>query len=159
MRCSEDETHMDIPDWLYEQTKDGVFYDTSYGKGYAPEYSNPILIEKHRNAILALGRAFEEEHMIAYVELGSLGHWGEWHMNYRQGTTRMPQESVREEYVKHYEEAFFYAKLLARRPFAETAKRKFGLFNDMAGHPQATEEWLSWITQEEYTPSHSSVKT
>lgn len=141
------ETHMDIPDWLYAQTKDGIFYDTSYGKGYAPEYSNAIFIEKHRNAIRALGKAFEKEDMIAYVELGSLGHWGEWHMNYAQGTTRIPQESIREEYVKAYEDAFPYAKLLARRPFAETAKRNFGLFNDMTGHLEATREWLSWMNQ------------
>lgn len=26
------ETHLDIPDWLYAQTKDGSWYDTDYGK-------------------------------------------------------------------------------------------------------------------------------
>ena len=31
---------MDIPEWLYERTGDGVFYDTEYGKGYCPDYSN-----------------------------------------------------------------------------------------------------------------------
>lgn len=143
----EDEMHMDIPDWLYEQTQDGVHYDISYGKGYAPEYANAIFIEKHRRAVMALGKALEEEHMIAYVELGSLGHWGEWHMKYSQGTPRMPSEAIREEYVKAYEEAFPYAKLMARRPFPETAKRKFGLFNDMTGHMEETREWLSWIEQ------------
>lgn len=141
----EDYEHMDIPDWLYEQTSDGVFYDTSYGKGYAPEYSNEVFIEAHRNAICALGKALGQDSFVAYVELGSLGHWGEWHMNYSQGTTRMPQEAVRNEYVKPYVEAFPNAKILARRPFPETAKMKMGVFNDMTGAPEDTKEWLDWL--------------
>lgn len=32
------EKHMDIPQWLYEKTADGIFYDTDYGKGYAPPW-------------------------------------------------------------------------------------------------------------------------
>lgn len=142
-----EEVHMDIPDWLYEQTGDGVFYDVSYGKGYAPEYGNSLFIEKHRNAILALGNAFAESEMVAYVELGSLGHWGEWHMNYAQGTTRMPAGNIREKYVEAYVEAFPYAYLLARRPFAETASRGLGLYNDMSGYKKDTEKWLGWIEQ------------
>ena len=50
------EAHMDIPDWLYEITKDGTFYDSSYGKGYSPDYNNETLIECHRQVIEALGR-------------------------------------------------------------------------------------------------------
>lgn len=143
----EDEEHMDIPDWLYEQTGDGVFYDVSYGKGYAPEYSNTTFIEKHRNAILALGEAFEESGMVVYVQLGSLGHWGEWHMKYTEGTTRMPSSEIREEYVAAYEEAFPYAHLLTRRPFPENESRDIGLYNDMSGHPESTDRWLNWILE------------
>ena len=139
--------HKDIPDWLYEKTKDGVFYDISYGKGYSPEYSNAVFLEKHKAAILALGKAFEDCGMVAYVQLGSLGHWGEWHTNYSAGVNRMPGKAIREEYVKAYEEAFPYAKILARRPFPETAERDYGVYNDMTGHPEDTNEWLEWIEQ------------
>jgi hypothetical protein len=34
------EEHMDIPQWLYDKTGDGEFYDIEYGKGYSPDYSN-----------------------------------------------------------------------------------------------------------------------
>lgn len=141
----DEEDHMDIPTWLYEQTKDGVFYDTSYGKGYSPEYTNQLFIQKHKQAILALGEAFADQNLIAYVELGSLGHWGEWHTNYKYGLTRIPGEEIRKQYVSAYVEAFPYAHLMARRPFAETAELGFGVFNDMTGHPEDTEEWLNWI--------------
>ena len=37
------ESHMDIPEWLYDKDKNGVFYDTKMGKGYAPDYGIPCL--------------------------------------------------------------------------------------------------------------------
>ena len=139
------EEHMDIPDWLYEKTGDGVFYEVDYGRGYAPDYNNEIFIEAHEKAILALGEALGRDSMVAYVELGSLGHWGEWHMQYSRGTTRMPGQEVRREYVLPYLEAFPKAYIMARRPFAETAELGLGLYNDMTGAPESTDEWLEWI--------------
>ena len=51
-----DEAHLDIPDWLAEKTGwDGVQYDISYGKGYAPNYNNPVFLEAHEKAAAALG--------------------------------------------------------------------------------------------------------
>lgn len=44
--CDEpgDEAHLDIPDWLYEQTGTGRWYDIAYGKGYAPDYTDPVFL-------------------------------------------------------------------------------------------------------------------
>lgn len=139
-----DEAHMDIPDWLYELTGDGTVYDTSYGKGYSPNYSNEIFIKYHKAAISALAEYFSDG-FVSYVELGSLGHWGEWHVKREDGIVPMPQEAVREEYVSHYIEAFTEAKLLMRRPFKGARDNGLGLYNDMAGDPKSTNEWLDWI--------------
>ena len=57
----------------------------------------------------------------------------------------MPEKSVRDEYVKHYVSAFSGAKLMMRRPFSSAEEYGLGLFNDMAGDPEATDEWLGWI--------------
>ena len=78
-----DAEHMDIPQWLYERTGDGTYYNTSYGSGYSPDYSNEFFRERHALAIQALADYFNEDGFLAYVELGSLGHWGEWHTNTR----------------------------------------------------------------------------
>lgn len=137
-------THMDIPDWLYDLTGDGTFYDTSYGKGYSPDYSNEVFMKYHESAVRALGEYFSDG-FVSYVELGSLGHWGEWHVKREDGVVGMPEKSVREEYVKHYVSAFDSAKLMMRRPFSETKTYRLGLYNDMAGDPGATKEWLDWI--------------
>lgn len=140
------ESHMDIPEWLYEVTgKDGDWYDNDYGKGFAPDYSNEMLIVEHEKAVKAMGERWGSDTMISYIELGSIGHWGEWHVNYGAGIRRLPLESVRERYVDGWQESFPNAMILMRRPFRTAKEHGFGLYNDMAGHPQDTETWLGWI--------------
>ena len=137
--------HMDIPDWLYEKTKDGTFYDCAYGKGYSPNYSNPTFISYHQKAISALGEAFGKDSFFCFIELGSLGHWGEWHVNYEAGIPRFPEEEICRQYVLPYLKAFPNTKLLMRRPFSFVTEYDLGVFNDMTGEPQDTKEWLGWI--------------
>lgn len=140
------EMHLDIPMWLFELTEDGDFYDNEYGKGYAPNYANEVFIYYHQKAIKALGEYFSDG-FLRYVKIGSLGHWGEWHVLYSSGIQRLPDRNIREQYVRHYIDAFSNAnmKLLMRRPFEPAAKYGLGLFNDMTGDVESTEEWLDWI--------------
>lgn len=145
--CDEpsDEEHMDIPDWLYELTGDGTFYDTSYGKGYSPDYNNEIFIDCHKKAIEALGKEYGQDSFFSYIELGSVGHWGEWHVKYDDGIKRIPSEEVCMQYVTPYLDAFPNVKFLMRRPFSAVSEYGMGVYNDMTGHKEDTEEWLSWI--------------
>lgn len=142
----EDEDHLDIPDWLYEKIGgDGTHYNSSYGKGFSPNYNNEIFIEYHAKAIAALGNYFGKDNFVCYVELGSLGHWGEWHVDYGSGIIPIPKEDVREKYITPYITAFPNAKMLMRRPFEAASTHGFGLFNDMAGDAESTEAWMEWI--------------
>ena len=141
-----EEAHMDIPEWLYEKSgKAGKWYDGEYGKGFAPDYNNPTIISCHEQAVKALGEPFGQDGLISYVELGSLGHWGEWHVNYSEGIQRIPREAVRDKYILPWTEAFPDARILMRRPFASAEKYGFGLYNDMTGQPEATQSWFDWI--------------
>ena len=141
-----DEEHMDIPEWLYEKSgKAGKWYDGEYGKGFAPDYNSPTIISCHEQAVKALGEHFGQDGLISYVELGSLGHWGEWHVNYSEGIQRIPREAVRDKYILPWTEAFPDARILMRRPFASAEKYGFGLYNDMTGQPEATQSWFDWI--------------
>ena len=140
-----EETHMDIPDWLYEKTKDGTFYDCAYGKGYSPDYTNQTFIDYHKKAIEALGAEYGQDSFFCFVELGSLGHWGEWHVNYAAGIKCFPSEEICRQYVEPYVEAFPNAKLLMRRPFSFVETYGMGVYNDMTGEPEDTKEWLDWI--------------
>ncbi|MDO5408031.1 MAG: DUF4832 domain-containing protein [Eubacteriales bacterium] len=141
-----EEAHMDIPDWLYEKTgEQGDWYDMEYGCGFSPDYSNATLIRYHEKAVRAMGEKLGQDGLVSFVELGSLGHWGEWHVNYHAGIRRLPGEAVREQYVTPWLEAFPHAKVLMRRPFTPAARYGLGLYNDMTGDTDSTEEWLNWI--------------
>lgn len=145
--CDEpsEEEHMDIPDWLYELTQDGTFYDTDYGKGYSPNYENETFIAYHKKAIEALGEAFGQDSFVCFVELGSVGHWGEWHVKSGENIEALPSEEILAKYVTPYVDAFPHAKLLMRRPFSYVTTYQMGVFNDMTGDVEDTKEWLSWI--------------
>ncbi len=141
-----DERHMDIPQWLYDETGDGVFYSNGYGEGYCPVYENETFMEAHAKAIAALGAWASKDTFVSYVELGSLGHWGEWHTDTSSGVPAMPSEDVCREYVSQYASAFPAAKLLMRRNYAVGAQVGAGVYNDMVGHPDDTREWLGWLS-------------
>lgn len=142
------ESHMDIPDWLYEKTGEaGTWYDMEYGRGFAPDYGNETFIQYHEKAVAAMGEHLGTDGFVSYVELGSLGHWGEWHVNYATGIQRLPLEDVREQYVMPWLEAFSNAKLLMRRPFTQAREYGLGVYNDMTGHPNDTAEWLAWMEE------------
>jgi len=142
-----DEPHMDIPEWLYEKTGDGVFYSGDYGEGYAPEYANEVFREYHEKAIRALAEYCNQDYFVAYVELGSLGHWGEWHSNEESGAPMLPDADVCREYVRDYTRSFQKAKLLMRRNYEVAVDSGLGIYNDMVGAKDSTELWLSWIRE------------
>ena len=137
--------HMDIPQWLYNLTGDGVYYDTSYGKGYSPNYANNIFLDRHNDAVSALGDAFGDDDFFCYIEVGSIGHWGEWYVDKEEGVPVLPSKEIREEYLKTYEEAFPNARLLMRFPMADVRENDFGLYNDMTGDPEETQYWREMI--------------
>ena len=89
-----DQSHMDIPKWLYEKMDGaGTWYDTGYGKGFSPDYENPVFQEAHQALLAALGARYKEDPQVAFIQLGSLGHWGEWHVNYGEGIPPLPRKS------------------------------------------------------------------
>lgn len=138
--------HRDIPDWLYSAIGgDGEPYNNSYGMGFSPNYANSLLIQYHQKALQALGNRYGQDDFVAFVEMGSLGHWGEWHTNYNAGLRRMPLANIRDQYVSHYVGAFPHTPILMRRPFAVASQLGLGVYNDMAGDLSATNIWLDWI--------------
>ena len=141
--CPGDDRHTDIPKWLYDLTGDGVYYDVSYGMGYCPDYANPVLIEKHRQLLKALAHRYGKDDFLAYIELGSLGHWGEWHIHEDIGLQLLP--GVYETYVNQYLEEFPEKKLLMRRPFKIAEEKGIGLYNDSFAREGETNRFIDWI--------------
>ncbi|MBD2867546.1 DUF4832 domain-containing protein [Paenibacillus arenilitoris] len=145
-----EDSRMDIPEWLYFETgKKGVWYDTDYGKGFSPDYNQVSLIRNHERLIAALAKRYNNDPLIAFVQLGSLGHWGEWHTrNDKQARIPFPRRAVSDQYAGHYVKYFASKPLLMRRPHAIAAKNGLGLYNDAFGRRDSTiDGFLSWYTK------------
>ena len=57
----------------------------------------------------------------------------------------MPGADICWQYVLDYSDQFHNARLLMRRNYIMVAEGGLGLYNDMTGHKEDTEEWLDWM--------------
>lgn len=67
-----------LPEWM---RKAGV-KETPYkehGGGIAPNYDDPRMIAGMERLIAELGKRYNNHPRIAFIQLGLLGFWGEWH--------------------------------------------------------------------------------
>lgn len=139
---------LDIPTWLYEMTEgSGTWYNTSeVGNGFSPDYINPVFIAEHERMIAALAERYNNDPRVAFIQLGSLGHWGEWH-TWPEGSGVFPDIPVSDQYVTHYLQSFPNKMIGLRRPFAIVKENRLGLFNDMFGDQRSSDEWIGWFEQ------------
>lgn len=90
-------------------------------------------------------KSWGNDDFIAYIELGGLGHWGEWHVHSDAGIRQLPRKEVRKDYIAPFQPVFPKAKILMRRPFDTGLEGDFGIYNDVFGDKSATKTWLNWI--------------
>ncbi|WP_091183711.1 S-layer homology domain-containing protein [Paenibacillus catalpae] len=143
-----DPSHKDIPDWLYDELaaegNAGIWYDTQeVGSGFSPNYNSSTLLAEHERMIAKVAERYDNDPRIAYVQLGSLGHWGEWH-TWPSGSGVFPKLSISDQYVQHYLDAFENKQIGMRKPFPIASEQQVGLFNDVFGIKSSTEEWVGW---------------
>ena len=134
-----------LPRWLFDEIGgDGTWYSSDNEiKGFSPNYENRILIEAHRRMITALGKRYDKDPVVAFIQLGSLGHYGEWNVITKAGN--MPSSAITSEYVNHYVSAFPDKVFMFRRPVSQMQGLPAGIYNDMIGDAKQTDRWLNWI--------------
>lgn len=116
-----------IPYWLLsEGVKTHAYSD--YGGGNSPDYADPLLQSGLLRLVAALGKRYNSDPRVAYIELGLLGFWGEWH------TYPHPQMFASEEFqtklIDAYHAAFPNKPLMARNPSYASCKRPWLGFHD-----------------------------
>ncbi|TYP70089.1 DUF4832 domain-containing protein [Paenibacillus methanolicus] len=145
----DDPNHLDIPDWLYRALAEaegeagaGIRYKTKEGAGFSPNYGSPLLIEEHARVIRALAKRYDADPRVAFIQIGSLGHYGEFHTALLEEP--FPSLGVSDRYVQAYTDAFREKRIGMRKPFPLAAAHRLGLYNDMFGEADATATWLGW---------------
>ncbi|UJR53047.1 DUF4832 domain-containing protein [Dickeya zeae] len=66
-----------IPDWLIQKGIKGEW--TPDKKTFVPDWDDPVFIEYSQRLLNAFGRRYDGNANLAYVDIGLVGSWGEWH--------------------------------------------------------------------------------
>jgi len=66
-----------VPEFLINGLK---FYTyTEYGGGVSPDFDNQTLLNAIIQLIQQLAKTYDGDNRVGFIQVGFLGHWGEWH--------------------------------------------------------------------------------
>lgn len=74
------DTPVDIPQWLVDRGVTLRPYRLDGGEGQAPDWNNPKFQDEHTRLIKRLGEKYNRDPRVAWIDIGSYGFWGEWHV-------------------------------------------------------------------------------
>ncbi|MFC1614893.1 DUF4832 domain-containing protein [Gemmatimonadota bacterium] len=97
-----------VPGWLIDAGAEGQIYPDS--TSWQPYYDDPIFLAKHEALIKALADRYDGHPGINYIDIGSLGRWGEWHTS--NTGVEMPSEEIQQEYIDMYFDNFMNTPLV-----------------------------------------------
>ncbi|MGC6509618.1 MAG: hypothetical protein ACON4U_14440 [Myxococcota bacterium] len=116
---------------------------SDYGGGCSPDYSDPELQSAILNFISAFGSSYDGDPRIAFVQLGLLGFWGEWHTY--PHTDWFPDDTFQQSVISAFDEAFEVTPLQIRYPSQDTPQRDIGFHDDSYAYATVgTVEWFFW---------------
>ena len=140
---------------------------TNYFTQISPRFDDPVFMAAHKRFISALGKRYDGNPLIAGVDIGSYGHWGEWHcFGLPPDTNRymiaVPPEKrpntqpivyppeIRRQYAEWYLDSFKKTPLLFMTDDHETLRfalgdgdsPRVGLRRDGVGSPWHDGHWM-----------------
>ena len=129
-----------VPDWLKAEGVKFTKYD-DHGGGQSPDYDDPKLVAGLERLIEAMGRRYDGDPRVAFVQLGLLGFWGEWHTYPRLDLS--PGAETERRVIDAYHAAFPHKLLMARTANRDAGRRPWlGYHDDM--FPEDTDNGQDW---------------
>ncbi len=127
-----------IPDFLLTGLTTYSYSD--YGGGICPDYTDETLISTLESFIAEFGKQYDGDIRIAFIELGLLGFWGEWH-TYPHDEW-FPNEVIQNRILYAYENAFNKTRLLVRYPKGDSSLLDIGYHDDSFAYETiGDDEW------------------
>lgn len=82
--CSESWMRWATPEWVHRAGARGYDFDPGVGvkEGgpyWEPDYDDPVFLQKLENFLAALAKRYDGNPEVAFIDVGSLGVWGEGH--------------------------------------------------------------------------------
>ena len=129
-----------MPEWLLQKGVSLKAYK-SHGGGLSPDYDHPAMIPALERLIAAMGKRYNNHPRVAFIQLGLLGFWGEWHTYPRDEL--FASEKTRRRVLEAYRKAFPHKQLMAR--YADGLPGEYpamGFHDDM--FPEDTDNGKDW---------------
>ncbi|MBB6048595.1 DUF4832 domain-containing protein [Armatimonas rosea] len=130
-----------LPQWVIDSGVKRTAYDTKeVGKGLCPSWDDPKLLEPLLRFIAAFGKRYNAHPRVAFLQLGTLGFWGEWHT--WPVEKLMASLTTQKRVVAAYRAAFPDVPIHARYPYEGTNHAWLGYHDDMIPEDSlGTEAW------------------
>ena len=92
--------HIDIPQWLADQGVPLRAYAIDGSYGLAPDWNDPRFLLAHHDFLMALGARYDADPRVAWIDIGSYGFWGEWHvyLNDSLAASQATRQAILEDY-------------------------------------------------------------
>lgn len=116
-----------VPKWLIDKGLKMTPY-TEFGGGVSPDYANKELQRAMVKFIEALGGRYGDGKRVKFVQLGFLGHWGEWHTYPHEEL--FADAATQKLVIDALHRAFPHTHLLGRNPGYATLKLPWMGFHD-----------------------------
>ncbi len=98
------EDQINIPQYLVDEGVELRGYSIDNHEGLAPDWDNPKFLEAHKKLISTIGERYDSDPRVAWVDIGSYGFWGEWHVWLNDSLEATDETKL--EILDHYFEAF-----------------------------------------------------
>ena len=134
-----------IPQFLLDgglKVRHYTFFGNTPGASVSPDYNDPKLVNALENFIKAFGKRYDGDPRIAFITVGLIGFWGEWHTWPMDGFTQetsvlkaapnpaeenwMPSNANQLRILKDFDTAFNTTRLLMRYPMVKPASQSCG---------------------------------
>ncbi|MBN2008802.1 DUF4832 domain-containing protein [candidate division KSB1 bacterium] len=94
----------DTPQWLIDQGIAMRPYSIDGQQGFAPDWDNPKFLAAHHDFIMAVGARYDADPRVAWIDIGSYGFWGEWHvwMNDSFAATQATKQAILDDYFEAF---------------------------------------------------------
>ncbi len=129
-----------LPAWLRQSGVKETAYQ-EHGGGASPDYNDPKMVAAMERLIDALGQRYNKHPRIAFIQMGLLGFWGEWHTWPRGEMYASPQTERR--IIDAYRLAFPDKSLMVRYARDYAGQQPWiGFHDDM--FPEDTDNEKDW---------------
>jgi hypothetical protein len=94
----------DTPQWLIDQGVEMRAYSIDGMDGFAPDWDDSLFLAAHHDFIKALGERYDQDPRVAWIDIGSYGFWGEWHvwLNQHLAGTQATKLAILEDYFEAF---------------------------------------------------------